>query len=409
MWASDGRSRLALVPSYAPAAPRGPWRLGPRGQRWFDRTLVVLLLLPAPSWLIGDYARWTFALFPVLEIAPLWWRRSHPVLVFAAVAAATGLQAIVVSEPLYGQIAFAIAVYSVARYASLRAGLAAVGVGLVGAVVAAYRWVGHYLGATGINASTMAQYAVTIAAIVLTAWALGLTLQSRARYVAGLVERAEQAVRAADQQAALAAADERARIARDMHDVVAHGLSVIVVQADGARYAAANNPQAVAPALENIAATGRAALADMRRMLGLLRSEPATDARPQPRLADIADLVAEARAAGARVEADLPPPSAAVPDGVALTTYRVVQEALSNVRRHAGPAPAVQVRVGLDPQRSAVDVVVEDDGRGAAAHSDGRGLGLVGMRERVALHGGDVAAGPRPGGGFRVSARIPGG
>ena len=121
----------------------------------------------------------------------------------------------------------------------------------------------------------MAQYAVTIAAIVLTAWALGLTLQSRARYVAGLVERAEQAVRAADQQAALAAADERARIARDMHDVVAHGLSVIVVQADGARYAAADNPQAVAPALENIAATGRAALADMRRMLGLLRSEPA--------------------------------------------------------------------------------------------------------------------------------------
>ena len=165
-----------------------------------------------------------------------------------------------------------------ARYASLRAGLAAVGVGLVGAVVAAYRWVGHYLGATGVNASTMAQYAVTIAAIVLTAWALGLTLQSRARYVAGLVDRAEQAVRAADQQAALAAADERARIARDMHDVVAHGLSVIVVQADGARYAAADNPQAVAPALENIAATGRAALADMRRMLGLLRSSP----RPTP-------------------------------------------------------------------------------------------------------------------------------
>ena len=234
------------MPSYAPAAPRGPWRLGPRGQRWFDRTLVVLLLLPAPSWLIGDYARWTFALFPVLEIAPLWWRRSHPVLVFAAVAAATGLQSVVVSEPLYGQIAFAIAVYSVARYASLRAGLVAVGVGLVGAVVAAYRWVGHYLGAAGVNANTMAQYAVTIAAIVLTAWALGLTLQSRARYVAGLVERAEQAVRAADQQAALAAADERARIARDMHDVVAHGLSVIVVQADGARYAAASNPQAVA-------------------------------------------------------------------------------------------------------------------------------------------------------------------
>ena len=256
----------------------------------------------------------------------------------------------------------------------------------------------------------MVSYVVTIAAIVLTAWALGLSLQSRARYVAGLVERAEEAVRAADQQAALAAADERARIARDMHDVVAHGLSVIVVQADGARYAAAADPRAVGPALETIAATGRAALADMRRMLGLLRSEPAADARPQPRLADVADLVAEAQAAGARVEAELPPPSATVSDGVALTTYRVVQEALSNVRRHAGPAPAVRVRVGLDGHRPpAVSVLIEDDGRGAASHNDGRGLGLVGMRERVTLHGGEVAAGPIPGGGFRVTARIPGG
>jgi signal transduction histidine kinase len=397
------------VPSYAPPRPRAPWRLGPRGQRWFDRLLVVFLVLPAPSWLIGIDARWLFTLFPVLQIVPLWWRRTHPVASFAAVAVATGAQALFVAEPLYGQIAFAIAVYSVARYAALWAGLAAVGVGLAGAVVAAYRWVGHYYGGTEPSAGTMVTYVVTIAAIVLTAWALGLSLQSRARYVDGLVERAEQAVRAADQQAALAAADERARIARDMHDVVAHGLSVIVVQADGARYAAAANPQAVTPALETIAATGRSALADMRRMLGLLRSESAVDARPQPRLADIADLVAEARAAGTRVEADLPPPSVAVSDGVALTTYRVVQEALSNVRRHAGPDPAVRVRVRVDGPPPAVSVEVEDDGRGAASHHDGRGLGLVGMRERVALHGGEVSAGPRPGGGFRLRARIPGG
>ena len=397
------------MPSYASAGPRGPWRLGPRGQRWFDRLLVVVLLLPAPSWLIGD-PRWAFALFPVLEIVPLWWRRTHPVLSFAGVALATGVQAVFVAEPLYSQVAFAIAIYSIARYASLRAGLAAVGVGLVGAVVAAYRWVDHYYGGSAVDSGTMVSYIITIAAIVLTAWALGLSLQSRDRYVAGLVDRAEQAVRAADQQAALAAADERARIARDMHDVVAHGLSVIVVQADGARYASATEPQAVAPALETIAATGRAALVDMRRMLGLLRSQPVADARPQPRLVDIAELVAEARTAGARVEADLPPPSAAVPDGVALTTYRVVQEALSNVRRHAGPAPAVRVRVCLDGQRTpSVSVLVEDDGRGAASHNDGRGLGLVGMRERVALHGGEVWAGPRPGGGFRVTARIPGG
>jgi signal transduction histidine kinase len=188
-----------------------------------------------------------------------------------------------------------------------------------------------------------------------------------------------------------------------MHDVVAHGLSVMVVQADGARYAAAKDPDVAVGTLETISTTGREALTEMRRLLGLLRDGD-TGVAPQPGLDDVRHLVAEARAAGTRVDADLPTTSPEVPDGVGLAAYRIVQESLTNVRKHAGPGATVALRVSVD---RAVEVEVRDDGRGAAAGSDGRGLGLTGMRERAAVHGGTLEAGPAPGGGFAVSARLP--
>jgi signal transduction histidine kinase len=191
-----------------------------------------------------------------------------------------------------------------------------------------------------------------------------------------------------------------------MHDVVAHGLSVIVVQADGARYAAAKDPDVAVSTLGTIAGTGREALTEMRRLLGLLRDGD-TGVRPQPSLDDVRHLVEEARAAGTRVDAELPEPTPVVPDGVGLAAYRIVQEALTNVRKHAGPAAAARVRVAVDRD---LRVEVRDDGRGAAAAPggpDGRGLGLVGMRERTAVHGGTLEAGPATGGGFVVSARLP--
>jgi signal transduction histidine kinase len=183
-----------------------------------------------------------------------------------------------------------------------------------------------------------------------------------------------------------------------------------VVQADGARYAAAHDPDVAVRTLETVAGTARESLAEMRRLLGLLRSDD-TGSAPQPALTDLPDLLDDARAAGTAVEADLPAdlPGAddpAVPAGAALTAYRVVQEALSNVRKHAGPAATAAVRVALEPG-VAVEGSVADDGRGAGAGDDGRGLGLLGMRERVGVHGGDLQAGPRPGGGFAVRARIP--
>jgi signal transduction histidine kinase len=378
------------------------WRLGPRGERWFDVVLATALLLPVAVY-VTISSHWGWLLAAASQLVPLYWRRAHPVPVFAVVAASSAVQALLVDVPLWSQVAFPVAVYSVARYARTAAGIAALLVGLAGAGVASYVWLSAY--DDPVSTAAWVSYLLTISTIVVTAWALGTLSRTRRAYVDALVERGHRLELEAGQRAELAAADERARIAREMHDVVAHGLSVIVVQADGARYAAAHDPQAATAALETISETGRDALTEMRRMLGLLRSGAQTGTTPQPRLADIATLVEEARAAGATVEAALPEGDPDVPDGVALTAYRVAQEALSNVRKHAGPSARTMVSLDV---RDVVEVLVEDDGRGAATPDpDDGGLGLLGMRERVAAHGGVVEAGPRPGGGYRVRARIP--
>lgn len=383
---------------------RQPWRLGPRGERWFDAALVAGLLLPAPVFLLAGHP--VPVALAVAQVVPLLWRRRQPVAVFAAVATASGLQAVLLDDPLWSQAAFPVATYSVARFAAPAWGAAAAAVGLLGAAVAARDWlVGYY--PAGLPASAFLAYFLTIGAIVVAAWALGAMGRTRQQYVDALVERGARLEREAAQQAALAAAEERNRIAREMHDVVAHGLTTIVVQADGARHAAARDPAIATSTLATVADTGREALAELRRMLGLLRSGQA-DVRPQPRLADLPDLLADVASAGTPVRTSLPDPLPAVSDGVALTAYRVVQEALTNVRKHAGPGATADVRVTAPAAGDGeLTVEVSDDGRGAAASYDGRGLGLAGMAERVAAHGGRLDAGPRPGGGFRVAARIP--
>ena len=340
----------------------------------------------------------------IVQIVPLFWRRRHPVATFAAVAAASALQAALIDEPIWGQLAFPIATYSVARYARGRWGLAALGVGIAGAVVAAFDWVRNWYDDSPATTGAYLSYFLTISVLVVAAWALGTLARTRAAYVDALVERHERLQREAAQQVELAAGEERARIAREMHDVVAHGLSVIVVQADGARYAAEHDPPVAAKTLSAISETAREALTEMRRTLGVLRADHEAQTRPQPRLADLPALVDETRAAGTPVRATLPGRDVSVPDGVGLTVYRVVQEALSNVRKHAGPGATATVLIEVGSQ---VTVEVSDDGRGASAADDGRGLGLVGMRERVAAHRGGLETGAVVGGGYRVWARIP--
>jgi signal transduction histidine kinase len=372
---------------------RAPWRLGPTGRQLFDIALAGALLLPVAAFPLAGYP-WSWTVLCTAEIAPLFWRRSYPMASFLAVVAAHAVQAVVLDHALWGQVALPIALYSVARHTRALPAAGALVIGLVGAVAGALRWVEGY-GDPNAPISYVT-YSATLATVVTAAWSLGSLGRIRKAYVDTLVERGERIEREAAQKVELAAQDERARIAREMHDVVAHGLTSMVVQADGARYASAREPAVAEHALEAIAATGRGALADMRRLLGLLRSDD-TGTAPAPRLADLTDLVRD-------VPADLRGLDAEVSAGVALTAYRVVQESLSNVRKHAGPSATAHVSVLVDHD---VLITVEDDGRGAAALDDGQGHGLQGMRERVAIHEGELEAGPRSGGGFRVHARLP--
>lgn len=398
---SDVAAPPALYGGAVARQDRQPLRLGPRGERWFDAGLTLFLLLPVPVVLF--FVSSLDAFLMTAQIVPLLWRRRHAVVVFVVVAGASGLQSVLTDYPLWSQLAFPVATYSVARYAAPGRAAAALVVGLVGAAIASVDWLRGY-GAGDLTAQNVTAYFVTIALFVVVAWTLGTLGRTRQAYVDALVERGERLQREAAQQAALAAMEERHRIAREMHDVVAHSLTTIVVQADGAGAAAQQDPAVAVPALETIAGTGREAIAELRRMLGLLRSEEAGVPAPQPRLTDLPGLLEDVRAAGTPLEwhlADLP----GVSDGVALTVFRIVQEALSNVRRHAGPGAAASVVVRAEGPEVLVEV--RDDGRGAGAYDDGRGLGLTGMRERVAAHGGTLAIGPVPGGGFSVCARIP--
>jgi len=203
-----------------------------------------------------------------------------------------------------------------------------------------------------------------------------------------------------------AAAEERARIARELHDVVGHAIGVIVLQADGGRRLLRVDPGETERALTTIEQTGRGALDEMRRLVAMLRATDDEDAlAPQPGLAGLEELAADVRAAGLPVDVVIEGQPTALPAGVDLSAYRIAQEALTNALKHAGPAHArVLVRYGARE----VGIEVEDDGRGApTAGSNGGGHGLVGIRERAALYGGQVDAGPRPEGGFAVRVRLP--
>jgi len=224
--------------------------------------------------------------------------------------------------------------------------------------------------------------------------------ERRNREIQAQLERDREAERA------LAAAQERARIAREMHDVVAHTLSVVVAQADGGRFAARTDPDTAARTLETIAEVSRSALAEMRSLLGVLRdADGDAELGPQPSIDDIPSLVAQARLAGLEVSLVTTGTPRPLPIGAGLAVHRIVQEALSNVRTHAGPKARTFVQLAWEAD--ALVATVSDDGRGAAAPNDGNGQGLVGMHERAAMFGGTLTAGPKAGGGFVVRAHLP--
>ncbi|OLF06160.1 two-component sensor histidine kinase [Actinophytocola xinjiangensis] len=243
-----------------------------------------------------------------------------------------------------------------------------------------------------------------LGSLVVVAWAVGWGVRSRRAYLGELRARARDLERERDQRAALAAAAERARLTRDLHDVVAHGLAVIVMQAQGGAAAFATRPSDTLTALETIVATGRASLADIRHVLSA-SGQVDDSARPTPGLAQLPSLVDQVRRAGTPVELRVdgsPPP---LPAGVDVSSYRIVQEALTNTMKHAGAGARAQVLVSYRDDELRLEA--SDDGTGTSSGATSTGNGLRGMRERVSLLGGEVVAGPGPDGGYVVRARIP--
>src|SRR4051794_186922 len=322
---------------------------------------VVLLtvLLPGPAY--PDAAS-SFVLGLLITI-PLAWRRTAPIPAAAVMIVAGLLQLAVSPTLLAADVAVLPMIYALAAYAPRWAGQAGLGVGLVGAVLAAIRFY-----APGAQNALLASV-VTGGVGVVAAWALGNLRRARVQRLAALEERARLLELERDQEMRLAAQTERARIARELHDVVAHSLSVVIAQADGGLYAGRAEPEKAIGALEQIAAPGRQALTDMRSLLGVLREDGRQEYAPQPDVAAIKELVEDVRTSGLDVdliEEGLPQP---MPAGPQLAAYRIVQESLTNVLKHAGPAGRAWVR--LQWRGGAPGPSVLGGGPGAAAAAPG--------------------------------------
>jgi signal transduction histidine kinase len=327
-------------------------------------------------------------------VLPLVWRRRHPTAVFGALAAVALVQW-AVGIRLVVDAGLLVALYTVATSQPRRFAVAAVAVLEVGVVLAAVRFApaGDTVGSL-----------IFLSGLVAAAYFIGTSVRNRRAYLGALVDRAARAERARDQQARLATTTERARLAREMHDIVAHSLTVVVTLAEAAT--ATPDPAAARDAMGQVATTGRAALAETRRLLGVLRTGPddAADLAPAPGLDGLDGLVAGARGAGLPVRLTVsgrPRPLSAAMDA---TAHRIVQESLTNVLKHAVEPSVVEVllRWGVDD----LVVQVSDDGRPGTAPGE-PGQGLTGMRERLALFGGEVSVGPSASGGWRVRATLP--
>ncbi|MBV9606770.1 MAG: sensor histidine kinase [Solirubrobacterales bacterium] len=367
-----------------------------RPRRWDAISAAVVLLLVLPE-LTPRHGGAAGVALDLAFAIPLLWRSRWPFPVFLLTAAIAFVQWLVGVRVL-GDLALLIAMYTVASREEPATVLTAAGILELGVILALARWfhgahVRTFVGLTGLAAA---------AAI------LGRNIRNRRRLLVSLQERADRLELERDQQGRLAAAAERTRIARELHDVVAHNLTVMIALADGATYALRDAPDEAQAALETASSTGRRALAEMRRLLGVLRDEGGDadpDRDPQPGVARIDGLIEQVRAAGLPVSYRVSPAARTLPDGVQLALYRIVQESLTNTLKHAGPSAAAEVEVIATEQ--AVRVQVADTGAVAGPANGDGGSGLKGMRERVAVYSGEVQAGPRPGGGWVVSAQLP--
>ena len=388
------------MPTEQPRRFRGPFTRWPRAA---DAALAFAIFVatvflvdgPGDSIVIrplGDVPIPALLVFAVASAA-LFWRRHAPLAVLAVAVAAWAVTLGSGYSDL-GGVAI-IALYSAGRYASDDR-KAQVGVGVAVVVVLV----------DGLTAPAPWGEAVFGALVMFVAWYVGRRLRLRR-------QRADQLLREQAAEARRVVNEERTRIARELHDVVAHRVSLMTVQAGAAKAVAAEDPEAALRAMGAVEEAGRQALDELRHLLGVLRPETELDGLgPQPGLADLPRLVEQTRGAGLDVSLTTDGVSAGFPARVDLFAYRIVQEALTNVLKHAGPGAHTEVRLGTD--RGGIVIEVLDDGRGAAvipgsddARTGARGHGIVGMRERARLLGGTLDARPRPGGGFSVVAHLP--
>jgi signal transduction histidine kinase len=365
-----------------------------------DSVLAALIALFAAASIADN--PWPQLPITLLLVIPVAIRRKVPAGAFAA-ALVGGLWQLAFGRPSGCDVAILVLLYTVAAYRPRRESVPALVACMLGGAVAVAVWSPSPPGIRLIVQFLIG--GVLFGGSSVIAWVLGDSMRYRRGYYAALEDRAARLEAERDAQAKVAAAAERARIARELHDVIAHHVSVMVVQADGAGYALRSDPDKAQTALSAISSTGRQALAEMRRLLGVLRTTgEQAGLAPVPGLSELRELLDQARAAGLAVTYTLTGTPRELAEGVELAAYRVVQESLTNTRKHAGLAATAAVTLRYEPDGLTIEVT--DDGL-ASPPADGSGHGLSGMRERIGMYGGTVQAGPLPDGGFGVVARLP--
>jgi signal transduction histidine kinase len=324
------------------------------------------------------------------------WRSRAPLAAVTVAMVAIVVQSLAASPPqaLWAIVAVVLLTYSAGAESDRGAAIGALAIAVVG---------------MAINESQAADESAAgylfVALITILPWAAGRAVHARQRGVNTLIERTETLEREREESARAAVAEERARIARELHDMVAHAVSIMVVKAEAADAVLARRPDQAHDQLQAVMRTGREALAEMTRLLGILRgSDDPVELAPQPGIGRLPELIADVENAGLAVDFATAGAPRAIPPGVDLAAFRIVQEALTNTRKHAGEGATARVKLSYGDRALTIDV--EDDGS-AVANGYGGGHGLIGMRERVALYGGRLDAGPRASGGFAVKAVLP--
>jgi signal transduction histidine kinase len=340
-----------------------------------------------------------YVLFSALLVIPLSGRRRWP-LATSAFVAVVALAQWIAGVELAADVVLLIFLYTVASRHPMRVAVLAAGVLEAGTLMAALRWP---------QAGSWADTFVLMSGLVVASLMLGVNVRHQRNAIGALAQRAAQLERERDQRAIIAAAEERTRIAREMHDVVAHSLSVMVTLSEGAALKQTTEPERAGTAMRQVSTTGRQALDEMRRLLGVLRTgDVPGDRQPQPGFAQIDGLLDQVRATGLAAALTVTGTPATVPPGLALTVYRVVQEALTNALKHAHGPTRVSVAIAHGPESVTVDV--HDNGAAGPSRPEAgtrAGHGLAGMRERAAVYDGTVSAGPHPTGGWLVHVHLP--